>query len=173
VRELLLKYDTDGIHLDFARWGNRQAYDVPSLVLVLEQIARIRTEASEKWDHPVTLSARIPFEELAATEAGEPVFIEALSQWAAAGLLDRFMVCLHEPGRSRLAEEPSLRHYADAVQGTDVEFWLDMYQGTWHTGGGRCGTWRSPGVWWHRAWTAASSTTWGIGLSSGRASTGR
>ena len=136
VSELLLKYDTDGINLDFARWGNRQAYDVPSLLAVLEEIGRIRETAARKWEHPVILSCRIPYEEAEAGEEGEPVFIEALSQWAEGGLMDRFMVCLHDHARNRVAEETSLRHYADAVRGTEVEFWLDMYQGTWFTGGG-------------------------------------
>ena len=38
VRELLVKYDTAGINLDFARWGYRPAYDAESLVAVLEAI---------------------------------------------------------------------------------------------------------------------------------------
>ena len=143
IRELLLKYDTDGINLDFARWGYRPAYDVPSLLAVLEETGRIRTEAEQKWAHPVVVSARIPYEAPNDTgEApddtgeGEPVFTEALSQWARRGLVNRFMVCLHDHPVNRVEEGTFMGHYVDAVRGCDVSFWLDMYQGTWFNGGG-------------------------------------
>lgn len=136
VRELLVTYDTAGINLDFARWGYRPAYDAESLVAMLEAVDRIRKEAEEKWEHPLIVSTRIPYDPPGSGDVGEPVFIGALRQWAARGLVDRFMVCLHDFGDNRVQESTSLRHYRDAARDSGVEFWLDMYQGTWFTGGG-------------------------------------
>ena len=136
VRELLVKYDTDGINLDFARWGYRPAYDVESLVATLEVIGEIRKEAEKKWEHPIIVSTRIPYDEAESGDGDEPIFIGALTQWAARGLVDRFMVCLHDFGNNRVEASTSLSHYRDAVRDSGVEFWLDMYQGTWFHGGG-------------------------------------
>jgi hypothetical protein len=64
------------------------------------------------------------------------VFIQALPQWIDRGLIDRFMVCLHDGTRRVADPDICLTPYADAVRDTEVEFWLDMYQGRWFEGGG-------------------------------------
>ena len=132
VRELITKYDVDGVNLDFGRWGYRPAYDEASLVAVLTQIDEDRRAAAKKWGHPVLISARVDYDAPPAEGAQTPVFVAALRSWAKAGLVDRIMINLDE----KLSASIPLEHYLDAIQGTRTELWGDMYWGTWHKGGG-------------------------------------
>lgn len=131
-RELLLKYDVDGLNMDFARWGYRDAYDVESLDDVVRRVHEARREAERKRGRSVLLAVRIPSylykNDPAWGEAnygGEhPWFLEALRNWARAGWIDRAMVCsmskIRIPGLS-------LERYRDAVAKTKVELWGDLY----------------------------------------------
>jgi uncharacterized lipoprotein YddW (UPF0748 family) len=127
IRELLMKYDLDGINLDFGRWGYRKAYDVASLVAVLEQIDHDRKAAAEKWGHQVLISARIDYD--APNEKGEPepVSLVALRHWAKAGLVDRIMINVYD----KLSPSIDLSRYVKAIEGTNTQFFGDLYQGTW------------------------------------------
>jgi hypothetical protein len=131
-RELLLKYDLDGLHLDFARWGYKDAYDVPSLNDVVRRIHEARAEAEQKWGHRVLLAARIPSyvydADAAWSEAyygGEhPWFLEALREWARRSWIDRVMAC--SMSKKRIVEL-SLGRYRDALAGSKVALWGDLY----------------------------------------------
>jgi hypothetical protein len=127
VRELMVKYDVDGVNLDFARWGYRLAYDYDSLVAVLSRINDDRRAAEREKGHPIVLSARIDYDEPVSDDESQPVFVRALEAWAKAGHIDRIMV----NGDDRVSVSTDFRHYVEAVSGSEVEFWLDLYWGTW------------------------------------------
>jgi hypothetical protein len=131
-RELLMKYDLDGLNMDFARWGYKDAYDVASLDDVVRRIHEARKEAERKWGHNVLLAVRIP-SYLYNTDAawgekyygGEhPWFLEALRDWAREGWIDRAMVCSMS---KNAILDLSLVRYRDALSGTKVELWGDLY----------------------------------------------
>jgi hypothetical protein len=129
ARELMSKYDVDGIHLDFARFACNKAFDEASLVSVVERIHYDRCVAQEKWGHPIRIAVRIPsylyhhWEEY----AGEyPEFVAALKVWAQNGWIERVMVCCMLPDK---LPELSLRRYKEAIGGTKVELWGDLYTG--------------------------------------------
>ena len=132
ARELMTKYDVDGINLDFARFGHNKAFDEPSLVDVMGRIHQARREAEKKWQHPIIIATRIPSYRYAtnadwaqAIYGGEHHwFTAALKTWAQNGWIDRVMVCCPVP--ENLAEL-SLDRYREAVGGTDVELWGDLY----------------------------------------------
>ncbi|MEN8227017.1 MAG: hypothetical protein ABFS38_02600 [Bacteroidota bacterium] len=131
IRELLMKYDVDGVNLDFGRWGYRKAYDAAALVAVLEQVDRDRKAAAKKWGHPVVISARIDYDEPPADGTPEPLFLAALRSWAKAGLVDRIMVNVYD----KISPSLNLSHYLRAIEGTQTQFWGDLYQGTWYQPG--------------------------------------
>jgi hypothetical protein len=131
-RELLLKYDLDGLHMDFARWGYKDAYDVASLNDVVRRIHEARGEAERKRGHRIVLAARIP-SYLYNTDAawgeahygGEhPWFLESLHDWAREGWIDRVMVCSMSKNK---IPELSLARYRDALAGSKVALWGDFY----------------------------------------------
>ena len=131
ARELLTKYDVDGINLDFGRWGYRRSYDEPSLVEVVRRVHEVRQDAAKKWGHPITVATRIPSYLQAgnadweqASYGGEHAwFTAALKVWARNGWIDRVMplVSYQKMG------EFSMKRYAEAVAGTNVELWGDLY----------------------------------------------
>lgn len=127
VREVMLGYDIDGVHLDFARWGHRPAYDLASLVDVLDRIDRGRLEAEAKWGHPLIVSVRVDYDAFPAEGASVPVFLAAVKRWASLGLVDRVFVS----GHKRVSERTDLRHYVKALRGTRATLWADLYWGTW------------------------------------------
>jgi len=135
ARELMTKYDVDGINLDFARFGHREAFDEPSLVDVVKRIDEARRDAQLKWRHPITIATRIPSYQYAtdadwsqASYGGEhPWFTAALKTWAHSGWIDRVMVCCPIPERFAGL---SLARYREAIDGTQVEFWGDLYGGS-------------------------------------------
>ena len=127
LRELMTKYDVDGVHLDFGRWGHRAAYDQASLRAVLERVDADRRAAKTKWGHPILISARVDHDDPPAEGADETVFLGALKAWARAGHVDRVMVNVYK----KLAPTTPLRHYVQALEGTSTELWGDLYWGTW------------------------------------------
>jgi hypothetical protein len=135
ARELMTKYDVDGINLDFARFGHNKAFDEASLVDVVRRIHGARQEAEAKWGHPITIATRIPSYRYAgdadwsqASYGGEhPWFTAALKTWAESGWVDRVMVCCPVPERFA---DLSLARYIDAISGTETEFWGDLYGGS-------------------------------------------
>jgi len=143
IRELLMKYDVDGVNLDFGRWGYRKAYDVASLVTVLEQIDRDRKAAANKWGHPVLISARIDYDSLSEQGMSKPVFLTALRTWAKAGLVDRIMINVYD----KLSPSLDLSHYVKAIEGTNTQLWGDLYQGTWFEDGSPAKDFRIAQAW--------------------------
>ncbi len=132
VREVMTRYDVDGVHLDFARWGHRPAYDVPSLVAVLERINRDRRTAEAQWGHPLVISARVDYDPPGAKGEDSPLFVEAVRRWARAGLIDRVMA----NGHKRVSPATRLTHYVEALSGTNATLWADLYWGNWHEANG-------------------------------------
>ena len=133
ARELMTKYDVDGLNLDFARWGYNRAYDEASLIDVMRRVDQARKEAEQKWGHPILIATRIPsylYGPDSRTYSGEhPWFTAALQTWAREGWIDRVMPCV----AWNKVHELSLQRYEAAVAGTDVELWGDLY-GPLHTG---------------------------------------
>ncbi len=135
ARELLTKYDVDGLNVDFARWGYRKAYDEASLNDVMKRIDAARREAEKKWGRPIVLATRIPSYLYAQDPnhvhyGGEhPWFTAALKTWAHSGWVDRVMPCI---SWAKVADL-SMQRYLDAIAGTDVELFGDLY-GPLHTG---------------------------------------
>lgn len=129
--ELLTKYDVDGIHLDFARWGYIGSYDEDSLVDVVRRIEDSRRQAERKWEHPIAVAVRIPSYYYKSDRGGEstyggdhPWFVAALEVWAQNGWIDRVMPCsMSQENRPKL----SMERYAKAIEGTDVKLWGDLY----------------------------------------------
>ncbi len=152
IAELLTKYDLDGVHLDFCRWGHRPAYDVESLIDVLRRIDKHRKEAEKKRGRPLLISARVEYDQPPAEGKPEPIFLAAVRAWAKAGLVDRIMVCNNTdtfdtatqtwrwPSAGELSgtssRGESLGHYLDAIKGAKTKLWGDLYNGTWRIGGG-------------------------------------
>ena len=127
IHEQLTNYDLDGIHLDFARFAYNKAYDHESLVDTLDRIQESRLAAVEKWGHPIVVSARIPsylYHHWPRYTGDFPEFLSALQTWAQNDWIDRAMVCCMMPDR---LPELSLERYLDALSGTDVELWGDLY----------------------------------------------
>ena len=132
VADILAKYDLDGIHLDFARWGYNRAYDEASLVAVMLRFQAARLAAEKRLGHQVVLSVRIPSyyycpdaDWAAARYGGEhPWFTAALRTWGREGWIDRVMACtMSEKNLPALSN----RRYLDALAGTKVELWGDLY----------------------------------------------
>lgn len=132
ARELLTRYDVDGINLDFARFAHKKAFDETSLVDVVGRIHAVRREAEVKRGRSITVATRIPSYMYATNAAwsrasygGEhPWFTSALKTWAANGWIDRVMVCCP------LAENQkklSLERYKAAIAGSKVQLWGDLY----------------------------------------------
>ncbi len=130
--ELLDEYDLDGIHLDFARFGYRNAFDEASLIDVVRRIHERRQAAEARWGHPMEIAVRIPSyyygseRSSEATYGGEYAqFVSALEVWAESGWIDRVMPCsMSQEDRPKL----SMERYAAAVAGTDVRLWGDLYR---------------------------------------------
>ena len=130
--ELLASYDLDGIHLDFARFGYRNAFDHDSLVAVVRRINEKRRRAETRLGHPVLIAVRIPSyaygndASWAESSYGgdHEAFVSALGVWAAEGLIDRVMACSMSESRR---PELSVERYVKAIEGTEVELWGDLY----------------------------------------------
>ncbi|HJN13357.1 MAG: hypothetical protein QGH33_10885 [Pirellulaceae bacterium] len=134
ARELMTKYDVDGIHLDFARFACNKAFDEPSLVDVLRRINDARRSVEKDKGRRILIAARIPSYQY-ATDAkwaqkiyggDHPWFTEALKSWARNGWVDRVMVCCPIPERF---DKLSLERYRAAISGSDVKLWGDLYGG--------------------------------------------
>ncbi len=130
--ELMTKYDVDGINLDFARFAPNYAFSEASLVDVVKRIDTARKAAEAKWGHKIIIAARIPsymyHQKGAAYYSGDhPEFVAALRTWAQNGWIDRVMPCAM--GYVNWVNQLSLKRYAAAVSGTNVELWGDLYGG--------------------------------------------
>jgi hypothetical protein len=130
VRDLLGRYDLDGIHVDFARFAHRRAFDRASLVGLLRRVDRERRAAEVRLGHRVLVAARIPSylygrSRVFGGEYGE--FVEALRVWAAQGWVDRVMACAG--GYLAETRELSVGRYREAVAGTRTQLWGDLYGG--------------------------------------------
>ena len=127
IDELLLKYDLDGVHLDFARFAYNKAFDHDSLVDVVRRAHETRETAARKWGHPVAISVRIPsyiYHHWDRYTGDFPEFLAALRTWAQNGWIDRAMICSMLLDR---LPDLSLKRYLSALSGTDVELWGDLY----------------------------------------------
>jgi hypothetical protein len=127
VRELMTKYDVDGVHLDFARFAHNGAFDEASLLGVGERIHKDRRAAEQQWGHPVAIGVRIPsymYHTWEQYTGDYPEFLSALTAWARNGWIDHVMVCSMLLAR---LPELSLERYREAISGTEVELWGDLY----------------------------------------------
>ncbi len=129
MREVLLKYGPDGVNMDYLRFPYRYAFDEASLIDVGKRIHEARIEAQEKWGHPILIATRIPsylaqrnkpWDKAYAGEHAE--FTTALKTWAAEGYIDRVM-----PASMGFTRQLSLKRYHDAIRGTRVELWGNLY----------------------------------------------
>jgi hypothetical protein len=128
IRELMMKYGVDGVHLDFCRFGFAKAYDANSLVAVLRRIHQIRREVQEKRGQALTISTRIDYQPLRKPGEDPDVFLDALAIWAGEGLIDRVL-----PSTDGVIKpDIDFWHYRRAVEGTKVTVWADLYWGTWN-----------------------------------------
>ena len=134
ARELMTKYDVDGIHLDFARFACNKAFDERSLVDVLRRIHDARRTVEKEKGRRILIAARIPSYQY-ATDAkwaqkiyggDHPWFTAGLKTWARNGWIDRVMVCCPIPERFH---KLSLERYKAAISGSDVKLWGDLYGG--------------------------------------------
>ena len=130
--ELLIKYNIDGVHLDYARFGCNQAFDEAALVDVGRRIHEARHAAADKWGRPMLIAVRIPsyryHQKNASVYRGEyPEFVAALETWAETGCIDRVMACAM--GSVEHVKTLSVERYKAALAGTDVELWGDLYGG--------------------------------------------
>ena len=88
VRELLERYDPDGIELDWMRFGwhfkpGEEAQGVEILTAFMREARGLATEWSEKRGHPIKLGARVPAHPDAAKGLGMDGVV-----WATGGLID-------------------------------------------------------------------------------------
>ncbi len=150
--ELLTKYDVDGIHLDYARFGANTAFDTQSLIDVGRRVHAAREEAETKWGHPVLIAARIPsyryhWKKSAHYTGNYPEFIKALKTWSQNGWIDRVMAC--SMAHADYLTGLDITRYAEAVQGTKTLLWGDLYGGG-SFGGTSTATWRKIASKWGR-----------------------
>ena len=93
VRELLDRYDPDGLELDWMRFGwhfapGREAEGAELLCAFLREVRALTTEASARRGHPVRLGARVPADPDAARGLG----MDGV-RWAKEGLIDMLVPC--------------------------------------------------------------------------------
>ncbi len=92
VRELLERYDCDGLELDWMRFGYhfRPGYEAEGAPLLTEFTAQVR-ELADAWQerrgHPIRLAARVPSRPQTALDLGMDA-----STWARRGLVDRLVI---------------------------------------------------------------------------------
>jgi len=88
VRELLERYDPDGLELDWMRfgWHFKPGHEADGAVLLTQFMRDVRTLAndwSKKRGHPILIGARVPFSPEAAVGLG----MDGIT-WAKEGLID-------------------------------------------------------------------------------------
>jgi len=93
VRELLDRYDPDGIELDWMRFGyhltpGKEDEEGPILTAFVRKVRELTVKAGEKRGHPVLLSARVPAHPDAAKGLGMDGVL-----WAREGLVDLLVPC--------------------------------------------------------------------------------
>ncbi len=93
VRELLERYDPDGLELDWMRFGyhltpGREREERGILTDFVREVRLLTAEWSKKRDHPILLSVRIPAHPDAASGLGMDAVL-----WANEGLLDMIVPC--------------------------------------------------------------------------------
>ena len=93
VREMLERYDVDGVELDWLRfpWNlspGRELADAHYLTEVVRAARQAADEASKKWGHPVKVACRVLTTYEGAVALGtDPV------AWAGEGIIDWLIVC--------------------------------------------------------------------------------
>lgn len=93
VRELLERYDPDGLELDWMRFGyhltpGREREERGILTDFVREVRSLTAEWSEKRDHPILLSVRVPAHPDAASGLGMDAVL-----WATEGLVDTVVPC--------------------------------------------------------------------------------
>ena len=93
VRELLKRYDPDGLELDWMRFGyhltpGREREEGVILTDFVRQVRSLTTEWSQKRGHPILLGVRAPAHPDAASGLG----MDAVA-WASEGLVDLIVPC--------------------------------------------------------------------------------
>lgn len=92
VREILSKWDMDGLELDWMRWGmyfapGQEAEGRPLLTAFVKEVRRLADEAAKRLGHPVRLGHRLYPDPTTAFKAGFDV-----AAWSDAGCVDRLTV---------------------------------------------------------------------------------
>jgi hypothetical protein len=93
VRELLTRYDPDGLELDWMRFGyhltpGREREESEILTEFVREVRSLTADWSSKRNHPILLGVRVPAHPDAAAGLG----MDAL-QWARDGLVDLIVPC--------------------------------------------------------------------------------
>ena len=93
VRELLERYDPDGLELDWMRFGyhltpGRESQESVILDDFVRQVRSLTTEWSKKRGHPLLLGVRVPAHPDAASGLGMDAVL-----WANEGLVDLIVPC--------------------------------------------------------------------------------
>jgi hypothetical protein len=93
VAELLERYDADGLELDWMRFGyhltpGREREEGGILTEVMRTARSLSDERSEKRNHPIRLSVRVPAHPDAAAGLGMDAVL-----WAREGLVDMIVPC--------------------------------------------------------------------------------
>jgi len=93
VRELLQRYDPDGLELDWMRFGyhltpGREREESTILTEFVREVRSLTTDWSKKRGHPILLGVRVPAHPDAASGLG----MDAV-RWAGEGLVDLVVPC--------------------------------------------------------------------------------
>ena len=93
VRELLERYDPDGLELDWMRFGwhfkaGEEAQGAELLTAFMREVRQLTQDWSKKRGHPILLSARVP----AHPDAAKGLGMDGV-RWAKEGLVDMLTPC--------------------------------------------------------------------------------
>jgi hypothetical protein len=115
VRELIERYDFDGLELDWMRFGRyfRPGYEsegVPILTAFMSQVRRLLDDAEQKRGHKIKLGARIPSRPQTAVGLG----MDGID-WARKGLVDMLVIT---------------PHWATIETDMPIELWQQLLDGT-------------------------------------------
>ncbi len=115
VKELIERYDFDGLELDWMRFGSyfRPGYEsegVPILTAFVSHVRRLLDNAEQKRGHRIKLGARIPSRPVTAVGLG----MDGVT-WARKGLVDMLVIT---------------PHFATIETDMPIELWRQLLDGT-------------------------------------------
>ncbi len=118
VREVLDRYDMDGLELDWNRFPLhfREGEEIEQGKVLTAWVAEVRKEveqAEKQWRHPIQLAVRVP----ARPEVSMGTGLDAVT-WAKQGLIDHLIVC---PFWATTDFDIPVEEWRSLVKGTGVE----------------------------------------------------